>query len=1491
MKSKRIIKETIKKETVPQGQKATSVASRKYKYNASSSGTNETTLKETTIEKSYQKTYKAEGSTDGNNKISITTNKVIISSNSKQGANSGFSSQSKIPTSTKEESSASKYSKYQKYKSVRNGEDFSKMRKFTKKETDLIIKIQKWWKRILARLNGYKIREKLRKEKGSGYVIKNREVVREKNSASSSNYKKDNSSGQKTSSKIEITKNYKITNNKNVANSNTSSYSNINSYSKYSTTNLQKNQNSKSYSNINNINSNVKKNLNINTNLTTSISQNYIQSQAKKSTTGYNQYLGSVSTSPSIKGKYIIETKKVEVFKRPKNYSASKTISKNTFSSMSEINRYEVKDIMKNIWNEESYCSTVESLCCLSDENKSNLSQNVMIFEEYEEEIRKLKSLLMEKDDEINNLMANLRETEKEMSVKYTTTINEYNKNKYDQEAAQIISMKKNNWNEINLPSPVSEIYIQSFKTNYHSGMAYNMEKYTQKIRKEESAQETISDSEAVLEIQEMNALSIISNKVKPKNICQHLQSLMILSKKNEEEEPLIFQKIEEINITSIVNKPRNQIQELDGLEIISMKKIPINISQNIDKICIKSLKKREVHNIIQELDGFEILKLEKGPQIAQCVDEFEIQREYDMLLVKPSWNSLQIQGSGLNLLAVSRDLALENQEIDEFEIKGKERPALSMQSPDKLTILKKIVPLPQKIQVLVPIPKNIIKKNERFAIKGIIKKPDIPKNSIKKDERFVIKGIKKKPEIKYIERFIKENKEVVPNEVEIIDSIQLIGEEKVAEVHIEEKEIEVSVDKKVEPNKIIKNDRFLIKGKVKEEYIQIKRKGLVENINKKIITKEEKKEEIKPEPEPEKKKPIILEIENIENIEINKEYDTPQPIVLEKIDWNKMTRPIKSTKLVIKSIPHVEKEKEEYVIENFAFNLTETNKRFKSLILFENGGFDLEGTKGMVLKEGPAQTIQIKKEQILLPSKGEKINIITEIKKEELKKVNENRLQINGQYKIKVDPNEKVKIIEKIIEKKINWNEFNIIEHNDLSLIHKKAPEKIVTLIKQTISSLSLIGQEMPQIEPQIVQQIEPQIVTKIEPQIIEKEKIVEKIVTITKNWDNLQAQRNAKFSLLGKPKVIKKNKLLVANGDKFFIQKESDDEIIYNDDYNTRKQKQKQKKEKKEKEEVKTQLIKEKEIVPRYQREIRAQIARVKESESETSSLSDIDVLAGIRNKNMIGQAELKKMANGYETKILNGEVVFTAKNGLGVDLGASQYQKQIKSKIGYTKKLSPSLTSNKMTGIEISFRNKKGGIQYEKMSATTGIIKEGNFRIAGDNNDISNNGQGSFKKQIIITSSQNGINGQSNLLINNRINQSPININLNGNMAKLSAQKSASNILIKKRESNSSNETPVSANINNDINQKVKTGKIIFNSKKTSEKQGQYSPNSTGNMSGKNNIVINPRKEYEKRIVNTGDRNITERAMNEKKKNLEINFKRSKVKNVELLRDYDS
>jgi hypothetical protein len=357
------------------------------------------------------------------------------------------------------------------------------------------------------------------------------------------------------------------------------------------------------------------------------------------------------------------------------------------------------------------------------------------------------------------------------------------------------------------------------------------MEKWSQKIRTEESInQESISDPEAILEIQEMNSLTIISSKVKQKYKPQQLQSIMILSKKideNSEEysikettkekkyeiemiprekEPLISQKTEHFNITSLKRKakPRNQIQELDGLEIINrrrrniekedtrLKRKTLLIPQNIDKISIQSLiPKKEYKNVVQELDGIEIIKSMKEAPIPQCVDELVIPREYDMLLVKPTWNSLQIQGSGLNLLAIPRDIGLENQEVDEFEILGMEKPELYIESIEPISYDKPNVL--QKIQVLIPIPDNNIQKQENWSIKGK-QKPKVIPNKLMKNDRFRIYGLEK------------EEKKVVPNKVMKNDRFRIYGLEK--------------EEKKVEPNKVMKNDRFRIYGLEKEEKV-----------------------------------------------------------------------------------------------------------------------------------------------------------------------------------------------------------------------------------------------------------------------------------------------------------------------------------------------------------------------------------------------------------------------------------------------------------------------------------------------------------------------------------------------------------------------------------------------------------------------------------------------------------------------------------------------
>ena len=579
-------------------------------------------------------------------------------------------SNSKIPISNKEEIFKGKFLQY---KTEGNEYHSTRVLKFTKRDVEKIITIQKWWKSVLYRLNPYRKSEKI-------FFRRNKENIEEK-------YSLNSSSRDKMKSKYD----YNSINLKNAyrssINSNSSFNTNINSYSNNTqNVNFHKNHNSNSYTNINytynSTNSNMNKNLNINT--ISRGSNYYIQSMTKKTEAKSNtQNPGSLSTSPSVKSRYLVETKKVEIFRKPKCNSDNKPyrkISKNNNFSFSEISKNEVKNMMRNIWNEESFCSTVESLSCISEGNKSfcNASpNNIIILEEYEEEIKKLRNLVYEKDDELNNLISNLKQN---------NTL--FNANK--------------TWNELNVPSPINEIHIKSFKNNSQTELNYID---VEKIKKKELIQDSFSDNEAVLEIQEMNALAIISKKRKYKNICQHLQSMSILYKKNSEQneyligqrerESSVIQKIEEINITSIIPKPKNKIQELDGLQILSMNKGSKCknklIIQKLDKIFVRSLfHKKFKRNIIQELDGLKILKQQKQiNMLPQCVDELLIPREYDMLLVKPTWNSLKVQGSGLNILALDKDVALENQEVDEFNIPGVNKPELCIQSQENMTLLK----------------------------------------------------------------------------------------------------------------------------------------------------------------------------------------------------------------------------------------------------------------------------------------------------------------------------------------------------------------------------------------------------------------------------------------------------------------------------------------------------------------------------------------------------------------------------------------------------------------------------------------------------------------------------------------------------------------------------------------------------------------------------------------------------------------------------------
>ena len=497
-------------------------------------------------------------------------------------------------------------------------------------------------------------------------------------------------------------------------------------------------------------NSNQPKKIEVYEYITSNSSKKYSQIQDKRTYTENNERFQN--SNPSTKSRYIIETKKVETFKPKCSFSKINDEEKN-------ISDYRLKELMKEMWIKKSRFSSVQSLCCLGYSNKS--SQKDLLFEEYEEEIRKMKNILIEKEKEIKKVTDILNQNKRIMNLKNKKIYNlnikkekKYDSFDVDAHELQIISTKLN-WNEITQPSPVNEIFIESFKYEYPSSIQYTtdfeiigkdinndnynnnyekMEKWSKEIIKKEEEfidKDTISDRENILEMQEMASMSIISKKLKYDNICQNLGSMIILSNSKDEKsdfsdnikdekpisspslesiqvekEPLIFQKIEEINISSNLpkNKNKNKIQELDGLQIINYSKIN-------DK-----------------------LKKEKKKLLPQFLNELVIPREYDMHLVKPLWNSLMIQSSGLNIIAITKDIFLENQEVDEFEI---------IAQPKKEVIS-------DKIQVLIPIPDNNIQKLDNFQI--------IEFNNIK---RYTEEEVKKILEKRINEERIGMNKEI----------------------------------------------------------------------------------------------------------------------------------------------------------------------------------------------------------------------------------------------------------------------------------------------------------------------------------------------------------------------------------------------------------------------------------------------------------------------------------------------------------------------------------------------------------------------------------------------------------------------------------------------------------------------------------------------------------------------------------------------------------
>ena len=169
------------------------------------------------------------------------------------------------------------------------------------------------------------------------------------------------------------------------------------------------------------------------------------------------------SLSPFGKSKYIVETKKVELYGRQRNSSASDS-SKETNVSISKT---QIRKLMTNLWLEEMYCSNVESLCCLVDKqdtNRSNdsidmyekeLEEKYLKIKDYEAQILKLKNALNIKEQEMKKLVLNLKQSESALKIKNkkiyelnTKAVTKSESLDKDTHELQIISTKEKNRNE-----------------------------------------------------------------------------------------------------------------------------------------------------------------------------------------------------------------------------------------------------------------------------------------------------------------------------------------------------------------------------------------------------------------------------------------------------------------------------------------------------------------------------------------------------------------------------------------------------------------------------------------------------------------------------------------------------------------------------------------------------------------------------------------------------------------------------------------------------------------------------------------------------------------------------------------------------------------------------------------------------------------------------------------------------------------------------------
>ena len=818
---------------------------------------------------------------------------------------------------------------------------------------------------------------------------------------------------------------------------------------------------------------------------------------------------------PGENDKFIIQTTRVEVFKRlymnipllkpeiitkvTKSNSTKKNYASNDFEIV--LDRETLKEHMRNIWNEENISTSAESLSIVQNEPVySNININEMkriTINSYEEQIKQLKIALSKKERELIESSNQLKKLSNKRISDYRDTENFLKRDEIEVFGIQKqlnTNLKKQLIDNLFIRNYPNTLNYRNKPINRTDNIIENMYNIEIIPIEKEPLKKQLIDS-LCIQGEEIFNITMDGNDDDSKNIFRGKKMKL----NTFSPEKLLLEASDNLEILPIEKEPLKK-QLVDNLfieKIFSLK--PENRIQNIDKMTI--FKTPKPQNIIEGGDNIEILPSEKEPLKKQLIDALFIEglillkeenkiQNIDKLTIlkcpKPQ-NMIEIKDNIEILPNEKKKEPLKKQLVDNLYIErlASIKPDNKIQNLDKLSIFRTPKPINiieggDNIEILSqekePLKKQLI---DALFIEGLNQMK--PNNIIQETDKL---SIFKTPKLNNIIE-TKDNIELLPMEREplrkqLVDDLYIENSRNIKSENRIQNTVTISIFKAPRPDNIIEAKESLEISPKEKEPLQ---KQLVDDL---YI---EKTMNIKPE----------NKIQNIDKLPI---FETPRPDNIIEVKDNieilpKEKEPLKGQKIDAIYIENLERFNNEIQntslmtiskmpktpniiepIENIFISPKEKDPLQYQIIdeLLIEGKNKIENEIQNIDK---MEIMKTPKQQIYIVEEKENIQILP-IEKKPLNKQLVDQLLIEGNMK----PDNKIQIVDKMDILKTPKPD-NIIENNSNICI---LPKEKDPLMKQLVDDLTIERKIHPNNEIQNIDKIE--ILESIKPKNVIEEK-----------------------------------------------------------------------------------------------------------------------------------------------------------------------------------------------------------------------------------------------------------------------------------------------------------------------------------------------------------------------------------------------------------------